>query len=258
MNTIIRINRVSKCFGDVLAVKNLSFSLGKGNIMGIVGPNGAGKSTLINLLSGVYKPDTGQLFYYDQPFTDNAVDLKKRLGILPEKLGMFEQLRGEEYLYFIARFYGVPEKVTQIYMKELFHFMNMEDDKGKYIHQYSKGMKKKISLAAVLIHSPEIVIMDEPFENIDPIALKNISETIKKMKQQGSTFIITSQILHSLEKLCSDILIIDKGKNILFDKISSIQSDMRQRLKERQNSYLEQLFFDIMKTRDSKKTLSWV
>ncbi len=258
MDNIIRVDNVSKSFNNIYAVENLSFCLSSGNILGVVGPNGAGKTTLINLLSGVYKNDSGKIFYYDKLFTQDAIDLKKRLGILPERLGLFEQLRGEEYLYFVARFYGLSEKITKKYIEELFFFMDMEDDRSKFIHQYSMGMKKKIAISAVLIHSPDIIIMDEPFENIDPISLKNFNNVIKSLAHNGSTVIITSQILQSLEKLCTDVLIIDNGKNILFDKISNIHSYMKESTKKGLNSSLEQLFFDIMKVRKQEKSLSWI
>lgn len=258
MNTSIRIENVAKRYNDTFTLEDISFSLSDGDILGVVGPNGAGKTTLINLLAGIYEKDAGNIFYYNIPFTKNAIALKKRLGILPEKLGLFKQLRGEEYLYFIARLYGLSETKTIKHMEELFHFINMEDDKRKFIHQYSIGMKKKIALSAVLIHSPDIIIMDEPFENIDPISLKNINNVIKKMAHHGATVVITSQILQSIEKLCSDVLIIDEGKSILFDKISNIQSYMKDSLKQGLNSSLEQLFFDILKTRDQKKSLSWI
>ena len=176
MDNVIRVDNVSKSFNNIYAVENLSFCLSSSNILGVVGPNGAGKTTLINLLSGIYKNDSGKIFYYDKLFTQDAIDLKKRLGILPERLGLFEQLRGEEYLYFVARFYGLSEKITKKYIEELFFFMDMEDDRKKFIHQYSMGMKKKIAISAVLIHSPDIIIMDEPFENIDPISLKNFNK----------------------------------------------------------------------------------
>ena len=256
MNMSIRVENLVKGFNNIFAVENLSFNLCRGEILGVVGPNGAGKTTLINLLAGIYKQDSGHIFYDDTPFVQNDISLKRRLGILPERLGMFEQLRGEEYLYFISRFYGLSETQTPKYMDELFHFMDMEEDKMKFIHQYSSGMKKKIAISAVLIHSPKIVIMDEPFENIDPISIKNINDVLKKLAQDGSTIIITSQILQSVEKICSDILIIEQGKNILFDKMANIQSYMKESIKKGQNSSLEQLFFDIMKTRDQEKSLS--
>lgn len=258
MNMTIRVENVAKSFNNIFAVDNLSFSSSRGDILGVVGPNGAGKTTLINLLSGIYKQDSGRIFYDEIQFKQTNINLKRQLGILPERFGMFEQLRGEEYLYFISRIYGLSEAHTKKYMDELFHFMDMEEDRMKFIHQYSAGMKKKIAISAVLIHSPKIVIMDEPFENIDPISVKNISSVLKRLAQDGSTVIITSQILQSVEKICSDILILDQGKDILFDKMANIQSYMKNSIKKGQNSSLEQLFFDIMKTRDPEKSLSWI
>jgi ABC-2 type transport system ATP-binding protein len=258
MDNVIRVDKVTKSFSHIDALENLTFCLSSGNILGVVGPNGAGKTTLINLLSGVYETDVGKIFYYDIQFKQDAIDIKKRLGVLPERLGLFEQLRGEEYLYFVARFYGLSESTTKKYMDELFFFMDMEGDRRKFIHQYSMGMRKKIAISAVLIHSPDIIIMDEPFENIDPISLKNINNVIKNLAQNGSVVIITSQILQSLEKICTDILIIDDGKNILFDKVSNIHSYMKESIKKGKNSSLEQLFFDILKESKQEKSLTWI
>jgi len=258
MDNIVCVDKVTKSFSNKFAVENISFCLSAGNILGIVGPNGAGKTTLINLLSGVYTADSGKIFYYNQHFTQGAVDLKEHLGVLPERLGLFEQLRGEEYLYFVARFYGLSETITKKYIEELFFFMDMEEDRGKFIHQYSMGMRKKIAISAVLIHSPDIIIMDEPFENIDPISLKNINKVIENFAQNGSVVVITSQILQSLEKLCTDVLILGNGNNIVFDKISNIHSYMKESIKIGQNTSLEQLYFDIMKDKNQEKSLSWV
>jgi ABC-2 type transport system ATP-binding protein len=232
--------------------------LSRGDILGVVGPNGAGKTTLINMLAGIYEKDSGNITYFGIPFTNDAIDIKKRIGILPDQLGLFEQLRGEEYLYFVARLYGLSETCSKKYIEELFHFMDMEGDERNFIHQYSTGMKKKIAIAAILIHSPDILIMDEPFENIDPISMKNINNCLQKLARGGATIVVTSQILHSLDRICSDVLVIDEGKEILFDKTSNIQNHISKSKSSEHNPSLEHLFFEIMKTRDQKMNLSWI
>ena len=252
------VKNLCKQFHQVFAVDKISFQLGKGQILGIVGPNGAGKTTLINLLAGIYTPDAGTIAYFGSSFNTDAIDIKKRLGILPDKLGLFEELKGEEYLYFVSRIYGQSKTETKKYIDELFSFMDMEEDKFKYIYQYSTGMKKKLALSAVLIHSPDIIILDEPYESIDPISIKNINTIIKKMIGRGTTAVITSQILPNIEKICTDILIINKGKKILEDKISNIHLYMTKEIRKGINPSLEELFINLMKEEKKEKKLSWI
>ncbi len=257
LNTVV-VKNLCKQFNQVFAVDNISFQLGKGQILGVVGPNGAGKTTLINLMAGIYTPDAGTIAYFGSSFNTDAVDIKNRLGILPDKLGLFEELKGEEYLYFVSRIYGQSKTETKKYIDELFYFMDMEEEKTKYIYQYSTGMKKKLALAAVLIHSPDIIVLDEPYESIDPIAIDNINTIIKKMTGRGVTAVITSQILPNIEKICTDILIIDKGKKILEDKISNIHLYMSKKIKKGINSSLEELFINLMREEKKEKKLSWI
>jgi ABC-2 type transport system ATP-binding protein len=136
--------------------------------------------------------------------------------------------------------------------------MDMEEEKTKYIYQYSTGMKKKLALSAVLIHSPDIMILDEPYESIDPMAIDNINNIVKKLANSGATAIITSQILPNIEKICTDILIINKGKKILEDKISNIHLYMNKEIKKGINPSLEELFINLMKEEKKEKKLSWI
>jgi ABC-2 type transport system ATP-binding protein len=257
VNTVV-VKNLCKQFYQVIAVKNMSFQLGKGQILGIVGPNGAGKTTLINLLAGIYAPDAGTIAYFGSPYNTDSVSIKERLGVLPDKLGLFEELKGEEYLNIVSRIYGQSKQETKKFSDELFNFMDMEEEKAKCIYQYSRGMKKKLALSAVLIHSPDLMILDEPYESIDPIVINNINSIIKKLAKNGTTAIITSQILPNIEKICTDILIIDKGKKILQDKISNIHLYMNQEIKKGINPSLEELFINLMKEDTREKKLSWI
>jgi ABC-2 type transport system ATP-binding protein len=258
MVNTVNVKNLSKQFLQFFAVDNISFQLGKSQILGVVGPNGAGKTTLINLLAGIYTPDAGAIAYFGSSFNTDAVNIKKRLGILPDKLGLFEELKGEEYLNFVSRIYGQSKQETKKYIDELFYFMDMEEEKTKYIYQYSTGMKKKLALSAVLIHSPDIMILDEPYESIDPMAIDNINNIVKKLANSGATAIITSQILPNIEKICTDILIINKGKKILEDKISNIHLYMNKEIKKGINPSLEELFINLMKEEKKEKKLSWI
>jgi ABC-2 type transport system ATP-binding protein len=258
MNKIIVVENIIKKYDSNMAVNDISFKMKPGDLLGIVGPNGAGKTTLLNMLTGFLTPDAGTIRYFSQVFTPEAIHIKKKIGVLTENLGLYQELIAQDFLYYISRFYGVSEKNTQLRMDELFDFIELEEDRYKFIRDYSAGMKKKLAICAAIIHKPSIVIMDEPFESIDPISIEKINKTLQRLAQTGTVVIVTSQILSHVEKLCSEILIINHGSKISQNKTTEIQGLVRQEIKTNKGSSLEQFYLRIMKNPKNENTLSFI
>ena len=167
----ISVHNLVKRYGTVTAVENLSLRVPAGTMFGFLGPNGSGKSTTIGCLTGLLDPTGGSIQILGEPFTPESVSLKRRMGVMPETLGLFEPLYAHEFLAFIGRMYGLDEETTRKRVTELLTALELTDS-SKPLSDYSTGMRKRVAFAAAVIHSPEVLFLDEPFESIDPPALR--------------------------------------------------------------------------------------
>ena len=199
-------------FGDFTAVDNLDLSVRRGSFFGFLGPNGAGKSTTIKMLTGLLAPTSGRIRVLDRDIVSEPLDVKRRIGVVPEDLNLFERLTGAEMLAFTGRMYGLEKKEIAERAPELLNLMELQDEPRKLIVEYSHGMKKKLSLACALIHRPEILFLDEPFEGVDAIASRTLKDLLSRLTRRGLTVFLTSHVLEIVERLCSDIAIISKGR----------------------------------------------
>src|SRR6185369_14738372 len=199
-------------FGDFAAVDNLNLTVQRGSFFGFLGPNGAGKSTTIKMLTGLLAPTSGKILVLGRDIATEPLEVKRRIGVVPEDLNLFERLTGAEMLTFTARMYGVQQVEIAERLPELLDLMELRDEPKKLIVEYSHGMKKKLSLACALIHRPEILFLDEPFEGIDAIASRTLKDLLSRLTARGLTVFLTSHVLEIVERLCSDIAIIAQGK----------------------------------------------
>ena len=199
-------------FGDFTAVDSLDLSLRRGSFFGFLGPNGAGKSTTIKMLTGLLAPTSGKIRVLDRDIVSEPLEVKRRIGVVPEDLNLFERLTGAEMLAFTGRMYGLEKKEIAERAPELLSLMELQDDPKKLIVEYSHGMKKKLSLACALIHRPEILFLDEPFEGVDAIASRTLKDLLSRLTRRGLTVFLTSHVLEIVERLCTDIAIVSKGK----------------------------------------------
>jgi len=163
----IRITNLVKKYGTTVAVDQLSLSVRKGSMFGFLGPNGSGKSTTIGCLTGLLDPSAGQIEILGEPFNTERIPLKRRMGVMPETLGLFEPLYAHEFLAFVGRMFGLDESTTRKRVTELLAALDLTDS-GKTLSEYSTGMRKRVAFAAAVIHSPDVLFLDEPFESIDP------------------------------------------------------------------------------------------
>jgi ABC-2 type transport system ATP-binding protein len=196
----------------VVAVENLSLTVKEGEFFGFLGPNGAGKSTTIKMLCGMLTPTHGTVTVGGRSFVEKPIEMKRILGILPEEPSLYERLTGREFLGFAGRMHGIEKTEVAHRAEDLLRVMSLTPDADKMIVDYSMGMRKKVALAAALIHSPRVLFLDEPFNGIDPISVRAIRETLQSLAEHGTTIFFSSHVMEVVEKLCDRIAIIQKGR----------------------------------------------
>src|ERR1043165_3271898 len=201
-----------KQFGDFVAVTHIDLRVNRGSFFGFLGPNGAGKSTTIKMLTGLLAPTSGTLSVLGLDITAQPMEVKRRIGVVPEDLNLFERLTGAEILSFTGRMSGLGKQEIAQRSKELLDLMELRDEPRKLIVEYSHGMKKKLSLACALIHRPEILFLDEPFEGVDAIASRTLKDLLSRLTARGLTVFLTSDVLEIVERLCTDIAISSEGR----------------------------------------------
>ena len=211
MSYSIETHNLSKDFGALRAVDALTLRVESGSFFGFLGPNGAGKSTTIKMLTGIIAPTSGGVTLLGRDLARDAIEIKRRIGVLPEEQSLFENLTGREYLTFIGRMYSLPARESLRRGDELLELFGLAQQHKTLILEYSQGMKKKLALAAALIHNPEMLFLDEPFEGIDPLSSRTIREVLDRLMRRGCTIFLTSHILEIIEKLCTHVGIIRKG-----------------------------------------------
>jgi len=256
MNSAILVRNLAKKYGTVIAVEDLSLAVPKGSMFGFLGPNGSGKSTTIGCLTGLLDPTAGEMEILGQPFTAESVDLKRRMGVMPETLGLFEPLYAHEFLAFVARMFGLDEATTRTRVTELLEALELAEAR-KTLSEYSTGMRKRVAFAAAVIHSPEVLFLDEPFESIDPAGVALMKQWLRRFTEQGRTVFITSHVLETVERLCTSVAIITRpGKLVWEGDITVLANDGAIECDGREFHALEPLFLHL--TGERYADLNWL
>lgn len=213
MTAAISTLQLTRDFGGFRAVDGLDLTVERGMFYGFLGPNGAGKSTTIKMLTGLLAPTSGQIRVLGGDITDaaQALNVKRRVGVVPENLGLFDNLTAREFLTFIGRMHGLPRVTLEERREELLCIMDLEETDGKLTIEFSHGMKKKLALAGALIARPELLFLDEPFEGVDAVSARVLRDTLQGYVQGGATVFLTSHVLEIVEKLCTHVGIIARG-----------------------------------------------
>ncbi len=250
MDHAITTSSLRRTFGDFVAVDCLDLTVDRGSFFGFLGPNGAGKSTTIKMLTGLLKISGGEAQVLGFDITGQPVEVKRRIGVLPEELALFDRLSAREYLDFIGRMYGMRKKVIRARSGELLELMNLDGEGKKQIVDYSHGMKKKLALCSALIHEPQLLFLDEPFEGIDAVASRLIKDLLGALVEAGVTIFLTSHILEIVEKLCDRIAVIHQGRLVAQGTMEEL----------RQGAALEERFLSLVESDEPhrKPTLSWL
>src|SRR5271165_4855700 len=214
MNLAIETSGLTRRFGALCAVDAIDLRVERGTFYGFLGPNGAGKSTTIKMLTGLLASNAGSMRILGEDVSQpaKALEVKRRVGVVPENLSLFENLTGREYLTFIGRMYLLPKPMIRQRTQELLAMMDLQQEEKKLALEYSHGMRKKLALAAALLPNPELLFLDEPFEGVDAVASRVLRDILKQCVGRGATIFLTSHILEIVEKLCTDVGIIAHGK----------------------------------------------
>ncbi|WP_243288402.1 ABC transporter ATP-binding protein [Geothrix terrae] len=239
---------LTKRFGDKTAVEDLSLALEPGTFLGLLGRNGAGKSTTLKMVTGLLKPTSGRIRVLGLDLQADPLAVKRQIGAMPEDMALLDMLTGPQYLRFVGRMYGMPDALIDGRREELFDTLDLAPGPKTLIADYSFGMKKKVALCAALIHGPQVVFLDEPFEGIDPVTSRTIKDILQSLQQRGVTLVLTSHILEVVEKLCPLIAILDEGRLKGFGPLDELR---------RGGESLEQLFVGLVGGAQ-KGALSWL
>ncbi|MGL4847444.1 MAG: ABC transporter ATP-binding protein [Clostridium sp.] len=234
---ILEVKDLRKVYGDKVAVDGVSFCLEEGEILGFLGPNGAGKSTTINILSTILKSDGGEIKFRGKPILKSIRDYKKHLGVVPQSLALFENLSAYENVKYFASFYGLRGNVLKERVLEALEMVGLKEKKDETPKTFSGGMKRRLNIACALAHKPEILILDEPTVGIDPQSRNHILESIKRLREEGTSVIYTTHYMEEVESICDRVVIVDLGKVIEEGKISEVINRC-----DKENKNLEEVF----------------
>jgi ABC-2 type transport system ATP-binding protein len=221
---LVSVSGVSKSFNHNLVVDNISFNLRYGEIIGLIGPNGAGKTTTIRMMMDIIRPDSGEIFILGERFSELS---KNKIGYLPEERGLYRKLAVIDSLIYLASLKGISQDIAKRRAEELLSRVNMLPHKDKKIEELSRGMGQLIQFLVTIIHDPELVILDEPFAGLDPVNAALLKEIIIKLRDEGKAVILSTHRMNEVEQLCDRILMINKGRPVLYGKLADIKSRYR-------------------------------
>jgi ABC-2 type transport system ATP-binding protein len=250
----IVVDGLRKVFRGKPAVDGISLRVAGGRFFGFLGPNGAGKSTTIKMLTGLLRPTAGQAWIEGLDLRRDLLAIKRVIGVLPEELPLYERLSGEEYLLFAGRMYGLTRAESRRRTEELLSFLSLEEDRGKLIVDYSQGMKKKVALAAALIHSPRVLFLDEPLNGIDPVSGRVVTDLLRRLASKGVTLFFTTHVLDVVERLCDEVAIIDRGRIVAQGTLDQIRAQRE----GGQDATLEDAFLKLVSADVQREELSWI
>src|SRR5436305_11178336 len=244
-----------RVFGQKMAVNHLNLTVQRGEFFGFLGPNGAGKSTTIKMMVGLLRPTSGSVWVGGVDVWKDPLRARSLMGVLPEYLNIYERLSGREFLVFAGHMYGVPNADIQRRAEELLQVLTLADDADKLIVDYSVGMRKKTALAAALIHRPQVLFLDEPFEGIDPVSSRVIRTILHDLTQRGTTIFFSSHIMEVVERLCTRVGIINQGVLVAEGTLQ----ELRERASgANKDATLEDIFLNIIGARNEVHNLSWL
>ncbi|MBN2415398.1 ABC transporter ATP-binding protein [bacterium] len=223
--TILEAQNLSKKFDDFIAVDQINFSVNKNEIFGFLGPNGAGKTTTINMLTGLARPTSGSIFIDGKDYTEHIKKAQEIIGIVPDESNLYEEMDGFDNLCFCASLYGIKKADREQRAKSLLQQFNLVDAGKKPYKSYSKGMKRKLTIAAGIIHKPTILFLDEPTTGIDVASARQIRALIKSLNEAGTTIFMTTHYIEEAERLCHRIAFIVKGNIIKIGDINELMED---------------------------------
>ena len=258
---------LTRRFGAFTAVDHLTLQVAPGQFFGFLGPNGAGKSTTIKMLTGLLASTEGSVRILGLDLATDPIEVKRQIGVVPEGMALFGRLTASEYLRFVGRMYGLDVNTTRQRTEELLDFMSLANEPKKLITDFSHGMQKKLALAAAVIHGPKVLFLDEPFEGVDAVAAGTLKSMLQGMIHRGATIFLTSHVLEIVERLCSHVAIIHRGRLVANGSLDELRAGVASTLpgaegevEEHRKLTLEEIFLNIVggDSQDAVQELSWL
>ena len=244
----ILVRGLKKSYGSVAAVNGVDLEVPRGSFFGFLGPNGAGKSTTIRMLTGLIPADSGSIEILGRRLPEDEIEIKKRIGLVPDESLLFDRLTGAEFLEFVGRMYGLDRRTAIERAIGLLDLLELANDR-KIIAEYSKGMRKRVAMAASLIHHPELFLMDEPFEGVDAVGARLMKDILLDQVRRGATVFLTSHVLEVVERLCDQIAIINHGAIVTSGTLAELRSG---------GESLEDVFVRVVGAERELERLDWL
>ena len=219
---MIELTSLSKSFGTFTAVRNLSFSIRAGEVLGLVGPNGAGKTTTLRIMAGIIPPTEGKVVIGGHDIVADPIQAKRQLAFFPDEPRLFDYLTVRQHLNFVARLYGVADHEARAV--PLLEELELTDRADHLPGELSRGMKQKLAIACGLLHSPSVMIFDEPLTGLDPLGIRRMKDSIRRRANAGAAIVLSSHLLHLLEEVCSHVLIMKAGESIAYDTMAAVHA----------------------------------
>lgn len=243
---MLELKGITKKYNVFPAVDNVSFRIEPGEILGYLGPNGAGKTTTIKMLTGLLEPTVGDIFFQGKKIKNNMVEYKKKIGYVPEEPDIYPHLSAYDYLLMVGRLRQIPEKALKAKIEQFMELFKLSLDMQSSISSYSKGMVQKVLLSAALLHDPDILLLDEPLSGLDVETSMIIKDLVKQLSKEGKIIFYCSHILEVVEKVCSRVIIIHKGKILTDDSVENMRHLMKV-------PSLEEIFSQLVIQEDTEK-----
>lgn len=246
--TVLAIDGLAKRYGDTVAIDGVSLDIKEGSFYGIVGPNGAGKTTTLSIVTGLLRPDAGRVVVHGVDVWAEPVRAKHIVGVLPDKLRLFDRLTGAQFLRYAGTLRGLSAKTVRARTDDLAAAFGIEDALDRLVADYSAGMTKKIALAAAMIHSPRLLVLDEPFESVDPVSSANIIDILQRYTAAGGTVVVSSHGMDMIQRVCDSVAIIVRGQVLAAGTIDEVRGEQT----------LEERFVELAGGRKAAEGMEWL
>ena len=248
-DSAIEVRDLRKIYGQKAAVDGLNITVPRGCFFGFLGPNGAGKTTTIKMLMGLAEPTSGSIRLLGLPMPERGIEIKQLIGLVPDESLLFDHLTGGEFLEFVGRIYGLERETARERSTELLELFELSASPRKMIAEYSKGMRKRVAMAAALIHRPQLFLMDEPFEGVDAVGARLMKDILLEQVRHGATIFLTSHVLEVVERLCDHVAIINEGKLVMEGPMAEMRGA---------SETLEDAFVRAVGVGRTSETLDWL
>jgi ABC-2 type transport system ATP-binding protein len=220
---MLDIRKLRKSFGDLVAVDDVSFTVARGELVGLLGPNGAGKTTTVSMITGLIRPDRGEVLIDGAPLGGDTDPKKRRIGLVPQDLALYDELSASANLRFFGSLYNLTGKALDEAIRSSLHLVGLGDRERDAVRTFSGGMKRRLNLAAGLLHNPDILLLDEPTVGVDPQSRNAIFDNLEELKSRGKALLYTTHYMEEAERLADRIVVIDHGHVVADDTLSGMQ-----------------------------------